>query len=228
MPGPIFLRAGGWVGPSTLTDTVTIIGVGATGSVLAMILARMGFTKFVIYDPDDVEPHNLPNQAYDSRHIGKPKVEALSEILKEFNADIDVECRPEYFTNETTIDDFGPVIITTDSMKSRGEIMNVCRDNIMVDYVFETRLGFHHGEVAIIDNNDSEAVDKWLQTLRDDSEIEEGPCNLRTCATLVELIASYTAHQICEKYSTNQTQDNWQYHKRTLVQMNPTLSVYNM
>lgn len=225
---PTFLRAAAWVGPAMLTDVVTIVGCGATGSYIAVALAKMGFTQFCIYDSDLVEPHNLPNQEYDSRHVGMLKVDALELKLMEFNPDITVTKNNEFFTSDTVISDFGPVILTTDTNSSRVEIMNVCKGNLMVDHVFETRLGFHHGEVAIVDNHDSESVEKWLNTVKPDDEIPDGPCNERTCTTLVMMIAAFTVHQICEKYSAATKDERWIYNKRTLIQMNPSLTVLSM
>ena len=53
-----------------------------------MMLARMGCPVLNIYDFDDVEPHNIPNQYYDNGDLGKLKVDALEEKLKLINPNI--------------------------------------------------------------------------------------------------------------------------------------------
>jgi len=218
---PSFLRHSGWVGPEQLNRCLHIIGVGATGSNIALLAAKMGWTKFEIWDNDQVEDHNLPNQAYNPEHLGMNKVEALKDVLLKFNPRIEVKTNQKFFNKKDIIDTDGPVVLTTDSMSSRKEIMASCLMNPCVEHVFETRLGFKHGEIAIVDNLDADHVQKWVSTLRRDDEIEEGPCNTRICSTLVNLVASMVVHQLCEKYSSAV----WTPKSRTLIQMDPDVLV---
>ena len=74
--------------PDAVKYPIHIIGVGATGSFVAMELARMGCPVLNLYDFDDVEIHNIPNQYYDNNDLGKLKAEALSEKLKLINPNI--------------------------------------------------------------------------------------------------------------------------------------------
>lgn len=64
---------------------VGIVGVGGTGSALAMLGARLGFRKFVLFDQDVVEESNLnrlhPATAEDAR-LARPKVEVVAESLR--------------------------------------------------------------------------------------------------------------------------------------------------
>lgn len=72
--------------------TVGIAGCGGLGSNAAVALARVGIGKLVIADHDVVEPSNLNRQQYFVEHIGKPKVEALKEIILKANPFAEVEC----------------------------------------------------------------------------------------------------------------------------------------
>ena len=62
-----FLRHAGWVGPEDLTDTINIIGCGATGSHIALAAAKAGFHSFQLWDADIVENHNADNPRIVSR-----------------------------------------------------------------------------------------------------------------------------------------------------------------
>ena len=84
-----FIRQSGLWNPSEQRIKITIIGVGSSGSFLAFTLAKMGFKDIEIIDFDTVELHNIPNQLYRIKDIGKYKVEALKEIIKEFT-DVDI------------------------------------------------------------------------------------------------------------------------------------------
>ena len=112
--GVSFLRHAGWVDQSSFKDTIHIVGCGAVGSNLALILAKMGVTNFCLWDLDRVEPHNLPNQAYLPQHIGHKKTEALASVLKEFNPEIEITIHDEFFTEETTTDIEGVLVIAPD------------------------------------------------------------------------------------------------------------------
>jgi len=69
--------------------SITLVGAGATGSYVALQLAQLGWGDSVrgqgvlkVFDADVIEEHNLCNQAYEIAQIGKPKVEALQELIK--------------------------------------------------------------------------------------------------------------------------------------------------
>jgi len=72
--------------------TVGIAGCGGLGSTAALALARAGIGKLVIADFDVVEPSNLNRQQYFVEHIGRPKVEALKEIILKANPFTEVDC----------------------------------------------------------------------------------------------------------------------------------------
>lgn len=70
---------------------VGLAGAGGLGSNAALMLVRCGVENLLLVDDDVVEPSNLNRQQYWPRHVGRPKVEALAEILRELNPHIRVE-----------------------------------------------------------------------------------------------------------------------------------------
>jgi sulfur carrier protein ThiS adenylyltransferase len=70
---------------------IGIAGAGGLGSNCAMVLARCGFRRFTIADPDTVEPSNLNRQSYFPRHVGRPKVECLAETMRELNPGCEID-----------------------------------------------------------------------------------------------------------------------------------------
>lgn len=213
-----FGRQIGFVGPADFPEALNIIGVGATGSNVALLAAKMGFTQFQIWDNDIVEAHNLPNQAYDVQHIGMPKVEALKAVLERFNPAVKVVAHNKYFTSEEDVDLLeGPLFVAVDSMKARADITKAFDGNVLVDTVFETKLGFDFGEVNVIDNMSDTDLQNWKNTLVDDSKIPEGPCGLKICATMVSTISSLVVHQICKKYASVRNNTEWKPKKKTVM-----------
>ena len=72
--------------------SVAIVGLGATGSVLASWLARAGVGHLTLIDRDLVEASNLQRQIlYSESDIGRPKAIAANEILRRANAQIDIQ-----------------------------------------------------------------------------------------------------------------------------------------
>ncbi len=69
---------------------VAIAGVGGLGSNIAVSLVRTGVTKLIIADFDIVEESNLNRQHYFIKHIGLRKVDALEDVLKSINPDVEI------------------------------------------------------------------------------------------------------------------------------------------
>lgn len=67
---------------------IGIAGAGGLGSNIAVCLVRSGFRDFEIIDFDIVAIKNLNRQYYFLEDVGKPKVNALAERLKNINPDI--------------------------------------------------------------------------------------------------------------------------------------------
>lgn len=221
-----FLRHAGWVGPEDLNETLTIIGCGAVGSNLALIAAKMGFHNFSLWDADIVEPHNLPNQAYDVEHIGMKKVAALEAVLKRFNPSVSVKTHDRHFTSADKDEVVGPMVIATDTMSSRRDFYDAFYLNAQIDHVYEIRLGFDYGELNVVDTADPQECDSWLRSLRDDSEVPDGPCNLRICTTLVLLVSSYAVHTLCARYAAERAGEEWSRNIKTMFNLTPTLDLY--
>jgi len=64
---------------------VGVAGLGGLGSVVATALARTGVGTLILADFDVVEPSNLNRQQYLVEHLGKPKTEAITDLLSAIN-----------------------------------------------------------------------------------------------------------------------------------------------
>ena len=67
-----------------------VLGCGGVGANFAETLVRTGAKKLVLIDYDKVEKANL-NRYFSEKDIGKNKVEALSDILRKINKDIEIK-----------------------------------------------------------------------------------------------------------------------------------------
>lgn len=86
------------------TAHVGIAGAGGLGSNVALMLTRSGVGSLLLVDDDVVDASNLNRQQYWPRHVGMPKVEALSGLLRELNVDIRIDVRRMRLTRENLPD----------------------------------------------------------------------------------------------------------------------------
>jgi hypothetical protein len=113
---------------------ITVIGAGAIGSFTTLALAKMGARNITVYDFDTVEPHNLPNQFYRLKDLTRPKVDALSEIVRDYSG-VEIRALNEKFLGQEVQ---GIVIVAVDSMSERARIMKVLKQ---AELLIDVRMG---------------------------------------------------------------------------------------
>lgn len=72
---------------------VGVIGLGSGGGFVAVTLAMSGVGEFVLIDDDVLEPTNVVRHVADSRYVGRPKAEAVAELIRLRNPQAKVEVR---------------------------------------------------------------------------------------------------------------------------------------
>lgn len=78
------------------TSHVSILGAGAIGSWISYSLVQLGIGKLTIIDNDHIELSNLNRQAlYNSRDVGKKKIEVLKEKLLLINPNVNIITLPK-------------------------------------------------------------------------------------------------------------------------------------
>lgn len=189
---------------------ITIVGAGATGSYVAFLLAQIGIKKLDVWDFDVVEEHNLPNQMFLIEHIGKPKVEALRDIIKR-------KCGFEIgIHNERVVDQIknpgSYFFLLTDTMASRKEIFDRCLRGraFNTDLVIETRMDVDNGRVYVFNPNSPNQVKEWWGTLYSDEQATASACGASvSIAPTVSLLASLAVwkmiHHFDVAYGPNNT-----------------------
>ena len=124
--------------PELVKDPVHIVGCGSVGSTVAESMCRMGIKNFVLWDFDTVNPHNIANQLFRAKDIGKLKVDALLDILKDIDPEIEssVELRPNGWHGEVMN---GYIILAVDSIEVRKQIVNLHMGSPFVKAMFDYR-----------------------------------------------------------------------------------------
>lgn len=109
---------------------VLVVGAGALGTPALYYLAAAGVGTLGIADDDTLELSNLHRQLlYRTADIGRPKVEAATERLADFNPEVRVETHPLRVTADNAVAlfrDYGIVIDATDRLAVKFLINDAC------------------------------------------------------------------------------------------------------
>lgn len=185
---------------------IDVIGAGATGSRIAISLAKLGVRNLHVWDFDKIEEHNIANQAFGIGDIGKFKVDALAELIKS-QTGLDIEKHNEPATAES---EFGNIVfLLTDTMKSRREIWDGAIEyHAQIDLMVETRMGAYEGRVYAIRPSVPTDCDFWKSTLYADAEAAVSLCGTAiTVGPTAELISGLAVWQFLRWWGNVQRND---------------------
>ena len=179
---------------------ITIIGAGAVGSCVALALAKCGATDITVWDDDSVEPHNLPNQWFRMRDVGRQKVDALQEIVEDMTGVV-LKTRNERFRKHTGTE---LTICCVDSMDVRIALWKQLKMLQPALYI-DSRMGAEVGMVKCVG-----LASGWYEdTLYTSEEALPAPCTAKAtmyCASgLAALIAAQVANYASDREIREET-----------------------
>lgn len=180
---------------------VDVIGVGATGSRVVWALAKLGLRAIHVWDFDTVESHNVANQIYGLKDIGRLKVDALRDQVKT-QTGIDISMHPQRLAGPQHL---GPVVfLLTDTMASRREIVeHAVLGRPGTRLLIETRMGTDQGRVYTIDTHVTTQVQMYQDTLHVDVAPEVSACGTGiTVGPTAEFLAGLAVLQFIRYVAT--------------------------
>lgn len=153
---------------------INIVGCGATGSWVALMLAKMGISNITCWDFDKVEEHNLPNQFFDMLSIGYNKAEELAILCNKFSS-ISIKKNVERVTGKQRLE--GVVFMLTDTMSSRKEIFDMAiKLKPQIDLLIETRMDLCGGRIYTLNPYDFTHIKKYEETFYTDEDSAVSAC----------------------------------------------------
>lgn len=178
--------------------TVILAGVGGIGSYVGFLLARMKPASMFIYDNDIVEAVNMSGQLYGQSDLGRPKVSALAEMIRNYAGYSSVFAINERFTNESEASDI--MICGFDNMAARRLFFNK-----WVNYVqskpkeerknclfIDGRLAAEEFQILCIKGDDEYNINRYSnEYLFSDAEADETICSYKQTTFCANMIASY-------------------------------------
>lgn len=178
--------------------TVILAGVGGIGSYVGFLLARMKPASMFIYDNDIVEAVNMSGQLYGQSDLGRPKVSALAEMIRNYAGYSSIFAISERFTDESEASDI--MICGFDNMAARRLFFNKWLRHVLSKpkeerkncLFIDGRLAAEEFQVLCIKGDDEYNINRYNnEFLFSDAEADETICSYKQTTFCANMIASY-------------------------------------
>jgi molybdopterin/thiamine biosynthesis adenylyltransferase len=190
-----------WLDPSKLEMIqVSLVGAGATGSAAAIALVKLGCRNLHVYDFDNVEDVNTGSQQYPLDSIGKPKVEALAELIKK-------SCGVEIFPHNERFElkpgqgrRCGQVLLMcVDNMATRIQTFEAIKGSMFPQLYVDTRISKEECMIYAISPCNVDHVKAYgaPEVLYPDAVADDAVCSMKfSVYTTAGICALWGVHQI--------------------------------
>ena len=180
--------------------TATVIGVGAIGRQVALQMAAAGVPRIQLIDFDTVEDHNVTTQGYRHREIGRPKVTAVADEIREIDPNIKTS---QVFDRYRHLHEVGDLVFCcVDSISARAAIWKFLAPK--TDFWCDGRM---LGEtIRILCASCPSSRDHYSTTLFEQSEAQQGSCTSRSTIYAACVAAGLMLHQFA-RWARNIQQD---------------------
>lgn len=148
-----------------LARPVTVIGAGSVGSHAVYALASMGVTDLMVWDGDTVMSDNTPSSLYGNADVGRPKVEALRDIVLRLTG-VEIKIRAEMYTDQPLRNT--SVVACVDTMAARRLIWDKAKMHPTIDILCDTRTREAYKEVLCIEPTKQEDIDRYEKLFFED------------------------------------------------------------
>lgn len=185
--------------PDRTNAAVTIIGAGGIGSTTALVLSKIGFANLTVFDDDTIENENVPSQVFRVSDVGRPKVDALADIVKDFS-DADIKPHQTRYDGHTATK---IVIGAVDSMESRKTIYEAIKSLYHIELYVDGRMSGEMMRLTAIKPSDPGHQAMYEKTLYTDEEAQPEACTARAVAYNTFLIGGFIGN-IVKRHVTGQ------------------------
>lgn len=178
--------------------TIILAGVGGIGSYVGFLLARMKPASMFIYDNDIVEAVNMSGQLYGQSDLGRLKVSALAEMIRNYAGYSSIFAISERFTDESEASDI--MICGFDNMAARKLFFNKWLSHVQSKpeeerkncLFIDGRLAAEEFQVLCIKGDDEYNINRYNnEFLFSDAEADETICSYKQTTFCANMIASY-------------------------------------
>ena len=185
----------------TLSKRITVIGAGAIGSFTVLSLVKMGFTNIKVFDFDEVSMENMNCQWFRIKDIGKKKVFALQDLIKDFT-DHEIEVVADRF-EAGTFALTGIVISAVDSMAVRQNIWNAVKKSYAVEWLIDPRMASEYALQYVMNPHDVKDIESYEKTLYSDKDSVQERCTAKATMYTATMISGYVAKAVKDLVTKN-------------------------
>lgn len=179
--------------PEKCDVQINVVGAGAIGSLTVLALAKMGFSNIKVFDFDDIEIENMNCQFYRFKDIGKKKVEALKDLIKDFT-EIEIEAIPERYQGGI-LD--GIVISAVDSMEVRKLIWdNHASKTVSTKFIIDPRMGAENAMLYTMNPMDVKDIESYGKTLYSDEDAMHERCTAKATMYTASMLSGLVAKSV--------------------------------
>jgi len=161
--------------------SATVIGVGAIGRQVALQLAAVGVPRLQLVDPDRVEPVNLACQGFLEDDLGRHKVDAVADLCRRINSNVEVAVEPSRFRRSGEVGDV--VFCCVDDIRTRALIWDAVQRRVR--FFVDGRMAAE--VLRILTASDAASRRHYPTTLFASDEAYRGACTAKStiyCANI--------------------------------------------
>ena len=172
--------------PTTLRDEeVHVIGLGAIGSHVCEMLARIGVENIHVYDFDTVEAHNIANQNYFYDDVGVLKVLATKRNCVLINPRISITMHSKGWRPNTRL--AGYVFLCVDNIDTRRSIAEENKFNTNIKAMFDFRMGLEDAQHYACDWSTHKNIDAFIGTMAFTHDEAKEAMPISACGTTLSI-----------------------------------------
>lgn len=171
-----------------------IVGVGAIGSHLAEMLAKLGVLRFTLIDPDEIDTVNLGVQGFYEAEVGCLKVRAVADRLREINSAVEVHAiaaraDAEMFrSSEPCV-----VFLAVDSITTRTDLYRAISGGLRqtIPVLFDGRMAAESLQAFCVNLRERDQRIRYRATLFDAADAYQDGCTSKAtiyCAAMAAAI----------------------------------------
>ena len=167
----------------------TVIGVGAIGRQVTLQLAAIGAPRLQLIDFDTVELTNITTQGYPVSDVGRPKIAATADAIRQLDPAIEVEgvldrYRPRHRIGQAVFCCVDSITARSAIWRSAGPRCRFWADARMLGEV-----------IRVLTVADETGREHYSTTLFHQSEAQPGRCTARSTIYAASIAAGLMVHQ---------------------------------
>jgi len=163
---------------------ITIVGIGGVGAGVARLLGIQGNHTLQLVDFDVVEIHNCVPQGFKRADVGKHKVKATVQAIKDTVSDSKVSSFATKWEGVEHLLQCPNIIACPDNMALRHRLFNYWLQQENRQFFIDVRLLAEVFEIYFVQQGDEQWYSQYLYS---DEEIEEAPCTYRQTAHIASI-----------------------------------------